>query len=490
LKVRFFIILILFALLLILCSFLTSESDNGVVLGRWSVPLALASLILLLTCGAAVRVILGSKKFIVAFEARLSGISGYLSSILLLFPLPVLLTVWFLFPFPIFQNNLFTAGMILLSVFPGFLVICTFPRKKLKSVIQGTVIMFVTLAGTLLISEFLLRKIMPSSIFNPRFNLRPYQHFNLEVDLPGVAPGGVCTTNSWGMRGEEPPEEWDDWLTIVTVGGSTTANYYLDDSLTWSNILQNRLREIHPETWVGNCGIPMHSAAEHALLVREVLSEVKPDIALFLVGINDVGQFVRGENALNSRLSETGLRQALFRNSMILQTLYKLKVVYIDKAPVVSESVDPLFVEEPLSSVERELPDDIHELLPRPDEYANRIESIIRACREQDITPVFLTQPLLYDDTDYWRGIRGGSYWFGETDAEFSAASHWIFLNTLNQDLIRVCETEGVAYFDLASRLPHSRDVFYDCMHMTEYGAALAGDEIADYLIEENILRQ
>ncbi len=102
---------------------------------------------------------------------------------------------------------------------------------------------------------------MPPTIFNPRFGLRPFARVELEVNLPGVTPGGVLTTNAWGMRGEEPPEDWDEWLTIITVGGSTTANFYLDDSLTWSRIIQDRLREVHPQTWVGNCGIPIKRAA-------------------------------------------------------------------------------------------------------------------------------------------------------------------------------------------------------------------------------------
>ncbi len=234
----------------------------------------------------------------------------------------------------------------------------------------------------------------------------------------------------------------------------------------------------------------MHSAAEHALLVREVLSEVNPDIALFLVGINDVGQFLRGDAALNTSLPETGFRQAIFKHCMLMQILYKLKIVYIDKVPVLSEAVDPMFIEEPLLSPERELPDYLHDLIPLPDEYRIRIEAIIHECRELDITPVFMTQPLLFEDNDYWRGIQGGSYWFGGADSNFSAASYWLILNTLNNDLIEVCEQESVAYIDLASMIPHSRDVFYDSMHLTEYGAVMIGEKVADYFIERLVNEQ
>ncbi|MCK4506243.1 MAG: SGNH/GDSL hydrolase family protein [Candidatus Aegiribacteria sp.] len=487
---RIILAVILAALMMMLFTLLTSISRHAVILGRWSVPVSLISVILLVACGLVIRFLVGSKKVIKSGNARLSRCPDFLASLLLVVSLPLYFVLWFLFSIPLLQRTSFTLGVVLLTVSSVLLIIGSYPEKRRRSAILGTVIMVVALLIALLISEFVLRKLMPPSIFNPRFGLRPYQRVELEVNLPGITPGGVWTTNAWGMRGEEPPEDWDEWLTIVTVGGSTTADYYIDDSLTWSWIIQERLREVRPRTWVGNCGIPRHSTAEHALLVREVLSEVKPDIALFLVGINDVGQFLRGEAALNISLPETGLRQAVFKHCMLMQVLYRLKIVYVDKAPVLSEAVDPMFIEEPLLYSERELPDDLHELIPQPDEYRNRIEAIIHECHELDITPVFMTQPLLYEDNDYWRGRKGGSYWFGGPDSEFSAASYWLILNTLNNDLIEVCEKEGVAYLDLASLIPHSRDVFYDSMHLTEYGAELVGEEAAIYLIEELIIDQ
>lgn len=476
--------------MMMLFTFLTSTSGNGVIFGRWSIPVLLASVILLAACSLVIRFLAGSEKVIDSCNALLSRCPDYLASLLLLVFLPIFFVLWFLFPIPLLQRTSFTFGAVFLTVSSAVLIIGSYQEKRRRSAILGTIIMMVSLLTALLISEFVLRKLMPPGIFNPRFGLRPYQRVELLVNLPGITPGGVWTTNAWGMRGEDPPENWDEWLTIITVGGSTTAGYYIDDSLTWSWIIQDRLREVHPRTWVGNCGIPRHSTAEHALLVREVLSEVKPDIALFLVGINDVGQFLRGEAALNVSLPETGLRQAVFKHCMLMQVLYKLKIVYVDKAPVLSETVDPMFIEEPLLSPERELPDDLHEIITRPDEYRNRIETIIHECRELDITPVFMTQPLLYEDNDYWRGRKGGSYWFGGPDSEFSAASYWLILNTLNNDLIEVCEKEGAAYLDLASLIPHSRDVFYDSMHLTEYGAALVGEKAADFLIEELDIEQ
>lgn len=490
LKPRIILAVTLVALLLLLLAFLTSTSRDGAFGGRWSIPVLLASVILIAASGLVIRFLVGSDRVIDSSKILLSKCPEFLTSLLLIVPILLLFVVWFLFPLPILQRKSAIIGAAILTLTPGLLIIVSYPVKRQRYTILGTVTIAVSLLLTLLLSEFVLRKLMPSTIFNPRFGLRPFQRVELEVNLPGIAPGGVLTTNAWGMRGEDPPEDWDEWLTIVTVGGSTTANFYLDDSQTWSRIIQDRLRDVHPQTWVGNCGIPRHSTAEHAILVREVLSEVNPDIALFLVGVNDIGQFLRGEAALNVSLPKTGFRQAVFKNCMLMQVLYKLKIVYIDQVPVLSETVDPMFREEPLLSPERELPDDLHELIPEPDEYKNRIEAIIHECRELDITPVFMTQPLLFEDNEHWRSIQGGSYWFGGTDSDFSAATYWLMLNTLNNDLIEVCEREGVAYIDLASMIPHSKDIFYDSMHLTELGAAMVGDRAADYLIEELIIEE
>ncbi|MCK5037064.1 MAG: hypothetical protein KAS73_14305, partial [Candidatus Sabulitectum sp.] len=69
-------------------------------------------------------------------------------------------------------------------------------------------------------------------------------------------------------------------------------------------------------------------------------------------------------------------------------------------------------------------------------------------------------------------------------ESPMSAATFSLMLDVLNRDLMYVCAQEGIAVLDLASEIPHSRDYFYDSMHMTEAGAELAGEIAADFLLE------
>ena len=479
-------------LLLVLHSLGTSRSENGVVLGIWSNAIAVA---ILVTLSFHIFFLLSALGF-KGTSGKLANAAGRLPELLgpvflLVVPLVVFLS-WFLSLSMLFLRFSFTAGAFLLAFMPGGLLVSARDNAKLKSVVSGTAVMAVSFLIALTAGELVLRRILPDQIFNPRFGLRPYCRYDLQIDLPGIEPGGVLSTNRWGLRGENPPADWNGYLTVVTVGGSTTADYYLDDSKTWSNLVQNELRSVNPMVWVGNAGIPRHSADTHALFVNEVLSRIKPDVALFLVGVNDMGPFLRGGDGGEGRLEDSGPRPWLFARSMTLQLIYKIKKVHIDGAEVINTVSDPPFRPEPLTNPEMPLPDDLHDLLTDPDFYRNRIIRLIAQCREQGITPVFLTQPLLYEDNSHWRTLRESAIFFQGTERPISAATFALMLGTLNSDLLDVCRERGVAVYDLASNVPHSEMYFYDAMHMTEAGAALTGSLVgrfmAEYLVEAGLL--
>ncbi len=472
------------ALALVLFTLLTSNSADGRILGRWSIPMALFLLTVLIIFLTTALLFARPGLLIKRFSSLAAGIPDFGAGLMITVLPLAFFVIWFLFPVPILQRKSFVTGVALFSLTPGLLVMALYGPERRKSVLGGTVVMVFSIVIAIVLAEVALHAVMPESIFNPRFGLRPHQKISLEVDLPGVMPGGVLSTNMWGLRGEDPPEQWDEYLTIVTVGGSTTANYYLDDKLTWSHIIQSRLREIQPRTWVGNGGIPRHSADTHSLFVREVLSQIKPDVALFLVGVNDMGPFLRGSSSSVERLPDSGVRPELFSRSMVLQLMYKLKKVYIDGAPVISQGVDPYYREIPMTEEELPLPADLHDLLEDPEFYRDRIRQIIYECRALGITPVFMTQPLLFEDNDHWRGIQEATQWLGDSEKALSAATFCRMLETLNNDLVEVCIRENAAVYDLASEIPHSSDYFYDAMHMTEAGATLVGEKASEFLGE------
>src|SRR3712207_5892098 len=64
----------------------------------------------------------------------------------------------------------------------------------------------------------------------------------------------VHTRNSLGFRGPEPPRDFADRLTVVTIGGSTTESLFLNDGRTWTDAMARRLEPHFPRLWVNNAG--------------------------------------------------------------------------------------------------------------------------------------------------------------------------------------------------------------------------------------------
>ena len=97
------------------------------------------------------------------------------------------------------------------------------------------------------------------------------------------------TKNSLGFRGEEMPEEFEKYLSIVSVGGSTTEDFFMTDGKTWTAHLGKKLRESFNPIWINNAGLDGHSSFGHTILMNAYISKIKPKVVLFLVGSNDRG---------------------------------------------------------------------------------------------------------------------------------------------------------------------------------------------------------
>jgi lysophospholipase L1-like esterase len=403
--------------------------------------------------------------------------------LLLLLGLPSVLALWLLRPLPVLSDTRFTGGLLAASVLVPAAWGSLLPQGRARLAAWRTVSALAAALVAVLAGELLARAMMPRLVFDPRFRLRPHMSYRIEVDLPGVSHGGTVTTNRWGLRGGEPPGNWEEATTVLAVGGSTTVNFYLGDSLTWPAVAERELRGEWPDLWIGNGGVPAQSAATHDIFLREVVAPIGPDYVLFLVGANDMDVFLR-EGGGPEVLPELGPRAWLYGHSRLYQALYTAKKVLLDDAEVVRETTDPPFSPRPIDA-SAPLPDDLHAAMHDPGEYRRRIRRLIRTSREIGVVPVFLTQPLLYSDTPEWRSVAGGSRWDGTRELPVSAADYARMVGALNGDLIAVCEEEGVHCFDLASRVPPQSTYFYDAMHFTEAGADLVGRLVAGYLAEE-----
>src|SRR5262249_53960968 len=78
-----------------------------------------------------------------------------------------------------------------------------------------------------------------------------------------------ATKNSLGFRGPDPPRDWSRWITVLTIGGSTTECLFLSDGKTWTDQFARRAAAVNPKVWVNNAGLDGHSTFGHLVLLDQ-----------------------------------------------------------------------------------------------------------------------------------------------------------------------------------------------------------------------------
>lgn len=155
----------------------------------------------------------------------------------------------------------------------------------------------VFLAGCLValaVLEVLLRVYNPLEMrFRPDRIVLPvnkrYIFDNTEKFPTKLAKTTVHTKNALGFRGAPPPRDFRDYLTIITIGGSTTECFYLSDGRTWPDLLGQNLSRRFNRVWVNNAGLDGATTYRHLILMEDYVAQLRPKVVLFLIGINDVG---------------------------------------------------------------------------------------------------------------------------------------------------------------------------------------------------------
>ena len=335
--------------------------------------------------------------------------------------------------------------------------------------------------------EIAVRIVSPPPPFGPYFDLRPYKKLELRPNLPGVAEVVHHSANKWGMRGDDPPKDWDRALTVLTIGGSTTQCFYLDDAKTWPHLVEQDLRSWCSGAWVGNAGLDGHSTHGHVLLMKKVVSKVHPDMVIFLVGLNDLALSVAYgdsgspfDNHWKAKVQSGGIRSWLER-SRLFQILSIWKRVLVDGVLVVNKVGHHRYHPERLIGSEDVLPDSGRQM-PSLAPFLRNIDTLAMTAKALGIRPIFLTQPGLFSEDHAWDSIAGGMSFLETSRWKISASTEARLLRLFNHELLETCGRLGVECLDLGAKIPHDSAYFYDDYHFTELGAAKVAGEVSGFL--------
>jgi len=358
-------------------------------------------------------------------------------------------------------------------------------HNKRKLIVLHILTSFFLFIFILAVLEVFMRLISPPNIFHPALTLKPHVRMELEGNLRGVSGSGIFSTNKWGMRGDEPPKGWSKYYTIVTIGGSTTQCFYLDDHKTWPYLLQFKMKQRCPFVWIGNGGLDGQSTRAHIIFMKYVIANIRPKAVILLVGFNDLALSINDDFRLyGSFFEKVNWKRWIFSHSRLVQVLYFWKAIIFEKVFWVKTTAPENFNPQPLNNVKLTSYTNLRELLPSLDEYGRNIREIIRIGRSLGVRVIFLTQPSLIDDNEYWSGKEGKFFWIKKYKYNLPAATYWKMLDIFNKELLRICKEENIEIFDLASEIPHNEKYFYDYAHFTEAGSELVADKVGGFILK------
>lgn len=352
--------------------------------------------------------------------------------------------------------------------------------KSKKNITSNMFLLFITCAVLLGALEMFLRIYEPFEfrVKGGKIVLPVYKKYVLSNDKTDKLDRVINhTKNSVGFRGEEPPRDYKNYLTILTVGGSTTECFHSTDGKTWTDILGKKLKSNFKNIWINNAGLDGQSTFGHILLMEDYTKVNKPKVVLFLVGSND-REAERNFNEYDKRMiyrsdsSNTlkGVFKKLTYHSEVFGTMLNFYRYFKARNTgllhnVVDYETFPYL----------DIPEDIMEERVRQiknvkyDLFKERLERLVRISRENGIKPVFITQPtLLGDAIDDITNVNLAK--IKPHKWESNGKLIWEKLEHVNDVTRETGRENGVLVIDLSRELPKTSKYYYDFIHFSNDG--------------------
>jgi lysophospholipase L1-like esterase len=290
----------------------------------------------------------------------------------------------------------------------------------------------------------------------------------------------VVTRNQLGFRGPDTTQGFSRQLSVITIGGSTTACHFLTDDKTWPYLLAKYLQRDIKNIWVNNAGFDGHSSFGHQVLVDDHVKKIRPKIVIFLTGVNDI------ENDGPSYFDKLKMKDAY---PDLLHYLYnKSEVVSVvvnflrgGKAQKFNNTTQELKLPGALGMLNMS-PEQRDKKLRLQEKYLDgyglRLAALIDTCKRNNILPVFLTQPCLYGySTDSVTGVNLAT---AKVEEGMNGALLSDLLERYNNRVKEECSRRDVPLIDLAALVPKNSLYYYDQTHFTNQGAEMVASVVAE----------
>ena len=361
-------------------------------------------------------------------------------------------------------------------------------RDRLKSWLKNFVAIVFGLIVSLILCEIILRVYNPFSfrVKGDRIILPVNKSERItNAENPKLDSVIVNSKNGIGFRGPEMPKNFSEYTSLIAIGGSTTACFYLSDGKDWPAQLNKELGSEISNVWVNNAGMEGHSTFGHQILLDDFIVELKPDYALFLVGCNDVARDDLNTFDKHRLVTESSSfmnwldkHSELVGLAVNLQRNFKARNRQLTHFSIDLESQGHVGVDQ--KEIDKELEKHRSTYL---ESYRRRLNSLVETSQAAGIIPILITQPTLVGE-----GIDETTRINLETIemSKLNGKAYWQTLELYNDVTREIGRTKAVQVIDLANKLPKNSLYFYDTIHFTNEGASEVGKIIASEFLLMN----
>jgi lysophospholipase L1-like esterase len=317
------------------------------------------------------------------------------------------------------------------------------------------------------------------------------QHIRDVQDLyPSSKKLLTYTRDAWGFRGasiHNQPHKID----IITIGGSTTDQKFVDDAFTWDAVLSNKLQQAGKTYHIANAGVTGQSTYGHLKnfeLWFPRVPNLKPKYILFYIGINDFYlsadtsrfDYLKEDEYWKNPDSRVALRYYVSRYSATFNLYKKIKTSIMAYRYGLGNS--KIRVDTSAFTTQGYLKNSFFTKIHQKDldRFKERVQQLALETEKMGAEPIFITQPALY-----YRYINGKLHGLKRLEKaqnlRFNGIDYFKMLQGINRQ-IRAVAKDQYTVVELTSLPIWTFEDFYDMIHMTPKGTQKVGTILFEQL--------
>jgi len=309
--------------------------------------------------------------------------------------------------------------------------------------------------------------------------------FEIEFDLPLMDSSATFTTNNMGFRGDSliSPKPRNEYR-IFLVGGSTTENLFIDDSIGFERQIQEKLQVENPaiRIKVYNAGKSGDASPDHLAMLGQRLVHLKPDLIILFPGINDLNRLAADYDYLHYPVKSTEIeRNWLVDLKFFLSNFQLMRRLINVMNPEEESARKAIFLTTNYKDKVKEVQSlPLESSLPEFDIsiYERNTQSFIGICKSQNIDLLLLTQTFTWD-SDEDNNLSNSHWMVGIGDKRYPEDALAGRLMEMNQSIIDLAVRDSVDLLDLEKLIPKTNAYFYDDCHFNKGGVSYSTDLIS-----------